>query len=184
MAKHGRRAHDSSTRERSTNSVLTKRLGAQEATRRLGVGAQVRDVDEARNTRSLSSLSNTASTVDVDILERKVLCLVVAAGKVDDSVRVTQALVNLLLIAQVPFERDNLAKVTDDTEMTLLVFVAVRHHNLVTLASELAHDVATEEASRTKHGSDSVVGRVAGQHSRTDHHRMDRESQLADQSCA
>lgn len=169
MSVDGSGAHNGRALERTTHSKVTESASAEVGARRFDVRAQVRHLNKAGDTGRLRNLGDTARALDMHLLEREVpasaahvLRLVVAASQVVDGVRVAQTLVDLLVITQVPLERHDLAEVTEHTEVTLLVLVAVGHDDLRTTLRELAHDIAAEEAGRAKHRGNTARDRVAG----------------------
>lgn len=73
----------------------------------------------------------------------------------------TQTLLDLVVTVQVPLERHDLAKVTQQTKVTLFVLVAVGNYHLDAALGEFANQVAAHETRSTEHGGDAAVGRVA-----------------------
>jgi hypothetical protein len=72
VSEHPSRTNNRRVRERLLDSLLTLELGAVECRLRVGVGVEVRDVDEAGNAGVVGDASDTASSGDVNILEGEV----------------------------------------------------------------------------------------------------------------
>ena len=88
-------------------------------------------MDETLNVELLGGLSNSASTIDVNLRHGEVASVELATGKIDDDVGVLHGLPDGRLVTNVPLHGYDLTKVTHDLEVGVDLFLtAVRDDDL------------------------------------------------------
>ncbi len=117
-------------------------------------------MDKSANTSGFGDLSNTLSASNVNIVESEVLGLVVSSSQVVNHIRVSNALLDLLVVPEIPLHGHNLSKIAHHFQMPLLVLITVRNDDLRTLLCKSVDKVSSEETSAAEDGNDVTRDRV------------------------